>query len=177
MTVSPDAAAAPEPLTMAEVDQLDAPAFIDAFGHVYEDSPGLAMAVWAVGPHHGFGALADAFAAALDALDDDAQLDLLRAHPQLGARTLMTAASTTEQAGAGLDQVDDAVRQDLADGNQRYLDRFGFPFIIAVQGLGVDDILAALVSRLTNDPSSERATAVEQVRRIARLRLDAMVAP
>ena len=175
MSVTTDAASVR--LTMAEVDALDAGPFVAALGHVYEDTPDLALAVWAAGPHRRVDALADAFSAALDGLDDEHQLDLLRAHPQLGARRLMTTASVDEQAGAGLDRVDDAVREELDHGNAAYLDRFGFPFIVAVKGLTVDDIRGQLRDRLANDPDTERRTAVEQVRRIGRLRLDAAVGP
>jgi OHCU decarboxylase len=167
----------PATLTMAEVDELDAGPFVSWFGHVYEDAPDLALAVWSRGPHHDIEGLARAFSSVLDELDDEAQIALLRAHPQLGARTLMTVASTTEQSGAGLDRIDEEVRAELADGNDLYLERFGFPFIVAVKGLGVDDIRATLRLRLGNDAVTERATAVEQVRRIGRLRLDATVAP
>jgi 2-oxo-4-hydroxy-4-carboxy--5-ureidoimidazoline (OHCU) decarboxylase len=56
-----------------------------------------------------------------------------------------------------------------------YKARFGFPFIIAVKGLGKDEILAAFERRLGNDPETERRTALEQVERIALLRLQALL--
>lgn len=154
---------------------MDREAFVATFGHVYEDSPELAAAVWERGPFASDEALIAAFEAVVSTLDDDAVLTLLRAHPQLGARGPMGASSTAEQQGAGLVTEDPVVAR-IRAGNAEYLERFGFPFIIAVKGLGPDDIAAALSRRLEHDAATERAEALRQVQRIARIRVEAVVA-
>jgi len=53
--------------------------------------------------------------------------------------------------------------------------KFGFPFIIAVKGLGKDDILAAFETRINNGRDAELATAAAQVEKIALLRLQSML--
>jgi putative urate catabolism protein len=83
--------------------------------------------------------------------------------------------SRPEQASAGLDALTDDERTRFTELNTAYVERFGFPFIIAVRGLTKDDILAAFERRIGNDRATEFATACAQVERIARLRLDDML--
>ncbi|MBD2848520.1 2-oxo-4-hydroxy-4-carboxy-5-ureidoimidazoline decarboxylase, partial [Paenibacillus sp. IB182496] len=100
------------------------------------------------------------------------QLALLRAHPELGARQRLTAASAAEQRGAGLDRLDDARQAAFEEGNRAYRARFGFPFIIAVKGRQPAEVLQALRARLGRSAAEERAAAIEEVLTIAGLRLD-----
>ncbi|MDP1631719.1 MAG: 2-oxo-4-hydroxy-4-carboxy-5-ureidoimidazoline decarboxylase [Caulobacter sp.] len=146
--------------------------FIQRFGAVYEDSPWVAEAVWpAAGALRTPPAMAAAMAAVVDSAPRDARLALIQAHPQLASRARMADASVREQSGAGLDQCtadEFAAFQRL---NAAYNARFGFPFIIAVKGLGRVDILAAFEARLANDPDAEFAEAIRQIHRIAAFRL------
>ena len=160
---------------------LDRAAFIDAYGGIYEHSPWVAAALF----DGGLGtadddpeALAGRMAQVVDAADDEAKLALLRAHPELAGRLAvsgeLTADSTAEQASAGLDRCTPEEFAEFHTLNGRYNERFGFPFIIAVRGLSRQDILSAFRSRADSDRETEFATALQQVHRIARLRLEAM---
>jgi 2-oxo-4-hydroxy-4-carboxy-5-ureidoimidazoline decarboxylase len=61
--------------------------------------------------------------------------------------------------------------------NRIYRVRFGFPFIIAVRGQrDRGAILAALQARVHNAPDHERATALAEVAKIARFRLQDLIA-
>jgi OHCU decarboxylase len=162
-------------LAIDDVNALDDVAFVAYFGDVYESTPSLATSALHSRPFADRAALIDAFGAAAQRLDGPAALNLLLAHPQLAVPAPMTAASRDEQRSAGLGDLDDETRRRLVDGNARYLERFGFPFIIAVRGLGPDDIVAAVERRLDHDPELELATARHQVDRIAELRLTALV--
>ncbi len=149
--------------------------FVARFGGVYEHSPQLAEAVWnAVGPR----ALDDAqklkerFRSAVDSAGRDAQLALIRAHPDLGKRLAMSKESTAEQRGAGLDACSPEEFEELQHLNHAYNDTFGFPFIIAVRGLDRSAILAAFRQRLSNSAEAEFATALAQIHRIASFRID-----
>ncbi len=117
---------------------------------------------------------------AVDAADTARQLALLRAHPDLAGKAAragaLTAHSTAEQAGAGLDRLSDAEYARFHALNDAYQKTFGFPFIIAVKGHTRETILAAFAERLENSEAMERTTALAQVARIARIRLDAMLA-
>ena len=162
-------------LTIDAVNAMDRDTFVAAFGHVLEHSPALAVAAWGRAPFADCDALVEAFRAVLADLPDADALELLRAHPELGARRPMAAASVAEQASAGLDRAAVELQARLDDGNARYRERFGFPFIVAVRGMTGDEVAAELDRRLGHDADTERAEAVRQVGRIAELRIDAVV--
>ena len=99
------------------------------------------------------------------------QLALLRAHPDLGTRARLTAASTGEQTGAGLDRLTPDEFDRLHELNTAYREKFGFPFLYAVKGSTKHDILVALEDRLRATVDEEFAEALRQVSRIAWFRL------
>ncbi|HLQ85694.1 MAG TPA: 2-oxo-4-hydroxy-4-carboxy-5-ureidoimidazoline decarboxylase [Salinisphaeraceae bacterium] len=165
----------PAPSRMSEDD------FVARFGAIYEHSPWVARAAWQQGPnseHDTVAGLASLMAAQVEAADEAAQLELMRLHPDLGGRAALagelTAASAREQAGAGLDACTPEEYERLQQLNSVYQEKFGFPFIIAVAGLQRADILAAMAARLDNDVPQERRTALDEIHKIARLRLAAM---
>jgi 2-oxo-4-hydroxy-4-carboxy-5-ureidoimidazoline decarboxylase len=107
------------------------------------------------------------------------RLELLNRHPELagkeaGAGTL-TDESRREQAGAGLDQCSAQELARIKSLNQAYSARFGFPFIIAVTGLDKYQVIAAMEVRLENDKALEFDTAIGEVEKIARIRIDALI--
>ena len=155
---------------------LDRAGFVARYGGVYEHSPWVAEAVWDTGrvPDDA-DALADAMAAQVEAAGEEAQLALLRAHPdlagKLGVADALTPESTAEQAGAGLDRCTAEEFAEFQRLNEAYKARFGFPFILAVKGHDRASILAAFRRRVANDRATEFREALDQVHRIARLRL------
>lgn len=164
---------------IAELNALDRDAFTEALGGIFEHSPWIAAAAWDARPFGDVGALHAAMVAVVGAAPEEARLALVRAHPELAGETmrrrLLTAASTGEQAGAGLASLNaqDAARFDEL--NRLYRERFGFPFVIAVREHTKEGILAAFTERLGNDAATELRTALAQVARIARLRLEALI--
>ena len=167
---------APRPSTMSRDD------LVAGFGGVYEHSAWIPERAFdlELGPAHdtasGFaGALARVFRSA----SEDERLGVLTAHPdlagKLAAAKRLTAESTAEQAGAGLDALTDAEKARFTELNDAYTAKFGFPFIIAVRGHNKASILAAFETRLDNDRATEFATACGQVERIATLRLKDML--
>ncbi len=94
---------------------------------------------------------------------------------KLAAAKRLTAESTSEQAGAGLDSLTDKERKTFTRLNQTYTEKFGFPFIIAVKGLTKNQILTAFETRVNNSVDEEFSTACRQVERIALLRLKALL--
>ncbi len=155
--------------------------FIAAYGGVYEHSPWIARAVWeAMGDQVPCSAvkLSVLMAATLEQANDDAKLKLLRAHPDLAGKAalagVLTDNSRLEQAGAGLDQCSKSEFDRFQQLNAAYTNKFDFPFIVAVKGLTRHDILDQFEIRLNNSRKIEFQTALEQVKKIARLRLEAM---
>ena len=100
---------------------------------------------------------------------------LVNAHPDLAGKLALskklTAESTGEQAGAGLDQLSAEELARFTHLNDSYRARFGFPFIMAVKGKTKTDILAAFEQRLAHEKPAEFETALAQIDRIAALRL------
>ena len=113
-----------------------------------------------------------AFAQALMSANRDAQLALVRAHPDLATKARLTDDSTREQAGAGLDTLGADEFQRFTDLNTRYKERFGFPFIFAVKGATKHMILSSFEERVDRPEADEFRTALEQVARIFRFRLE-----
>ncbi|WP_423820979.1 2-oxo-4-hydroxy-4-carboxy-5-ureidoimidazoline decarboxylase [Salinisphaera sp. SPP-AMP-43] len=159
---------------------LDQAAFVAEYGGIYEHSPWVAQTAWDAGlspAQDTVDGLAAVLRTAVDRAAPAARLALINAHPDLGGKAAMrgelTAGSTQEQAGAGLDQCTPAEYKRLQALNTAYRERFGFVFILAVRGLGRPAILAAMAQRLDNDPTTEFETAIAEIHKIARLRLAA----
>ncbi|MEK9726247.1 MAG: 2-oxo-4-hydroxy-4-carboxy-5-ureidoimidazoline decarboxylase [Rhodospirillaceae bacterium] len=156
-----------------------APDFVAAFGGIFEHSAWIAERAFAaeLGPANDTAlGLHAALAAQFRLASEDERLGVLKAHPdlagKLAAAKRLTAESTAEQAGAGLDALTDDERARFTALNDAYTAKFGFPFIIAVRGLDKARILAAFEARVDNGRDTEFATACTQVERIARLRLE-----
>jgi len=120
---------------------------------------------------------ADLMAVLYDATPDE-QLALIRAHPELAGKAAidgsLTEASAAEQASAGLDRLTPTEFERFHTLNAAYRDRFDFPFIICVRLTDKAGILAAMERRLGNDRNTEIATALDEIGKIVRLRLEAM---
>ena len=168
-------------LTVGAVNAFDAPAFTARFGDVAEASPWIAEAAFEARPFANRVALVAAFAAVVRAASREAQLALLRAHPDLAGRAAVAGdiaeESRREQAGAGLDRLTAGELARFHDLNARYRERFGFPFIHAVKGATKDAVLSAFEARIDNDADTERAAALANVERIFRFRIEDRVAP
>jgi 2-oxo-4-hydroxy-4-carboxy-5-ureidoimidazoline decarboxylase len=107
----------------------------------------------------------------------DTQLELLRAHPDLGEQTEMTDASETEQASAGLTDLSPAQYDTFQQLNNQYREKFGFPFIMAVKNKSPEVIQTAMEDRVEHERDQEFETALSQVHEIAKLRLQEIFAP
>ena len=153
------------------------PEFVAALGGIFEHAPWVAEGVWPERPFTSLDSLHRAMCAVVVAAGPEAQLALIRAHPDLAAKAALaklTAASSREQAGAGLDRLTDEEYRRFHTLNDLYKTRFGFPFILAVKGHTKTSILAAFESRLPNTPELEREGALAEIYRIARFRLEAL---
>lgn len=158
---------------------MDTHDFIARFSGVYEHSPWVAEKV---APLVNEGDATDTLAALMaDCVDNastEQQLALIRAHPDLAGKAQLagelTEESTNEQASAGLDQCSTEEYEKFQALNAAYLEKFGFPFVMAVRGSDRAAILDAFAARLENDYELEFETALIEIHKIARLRLEAM---
>ena len=166
-------------ITIATLNDLSKVEFVDTLADVFEHSPWVAEGAYSAKPFSSAPALHAAMLETVEKAGEAKQLALIRAHPDLAGKAArsgdLTAASTSEQAGAGLDRLTEEAFERFHKLNDAYKERFDFPFIVAVKGHTKESILAAFETRLTNDPATERQTALEQVYKIARFRLDDLV--
>jgi 2-oxo-4-hydroxy-4-carboxy-5-ureidoimidazoline decarboxylase len=167
-------------MTPDQLGALDRDQFVATLGAIYEHSPWVAEDVWPLRPFAGIDELHAAMSKAVVDAGEPAQLALLRAHPQLAGKAALrgelTTDSTREQQGAGLDQCSPEEYARLHALNAQYEQRFGFPFILAVRGHTRTSILANMAARIDNTREDEFAEALHQVDRIARFRLEALLA-
>lgn len=167
-------------LTIEALNAMPVQEFTAALAAIFEHSPWVAARAAGLRPFADRGALYQALCAQVVQASPAEQDALILAHPKLGARgrqrSQLTQSSAHEQSRAGLDACTDAQFAELLRLNELYMARFGFPFILAVRGHTPQSILAAMTQRLAHDPAAERATALQQINRIAGLRLAAGVA-
>jgi 2-oxo-4-hydroxy-4-carboxy-5-ureidoimidazoline decarboxylase len=157
------------------VPALEPAAFLARFGHLFEHSPWVVERAAALGPFVDGEALLAAFAAVVGSAGKDAQLDLVRRHPELADKAAidaraLTPESASEQAGAGLDRLSSAEYEAFHALNRAYRERFGFPFVICVRLYDKAGILAALKARTAGD-DDELGVALENILMIVRFRL------
>ena len=162
-------------VTIAQLNALDADAFVAAVGSAFEHSPWIARAAWERRPFESIGALHRAMTGVVEQAPLEQRIALIAAHPDLAGRVAregrLTAASTREQRSAGLDQLtpDEIARFETLNG--AYRQRFGFPFVICAREHTKQSILSALEKRAGNDREGEIRTAIGEISKIARLRL------
>ena len=148
--------------------------FIAAFGGAYEHSPWAARRAYAADLNSPY-CVIPAMARAVESATTDEKDALIKAHPDLAGKLALsgglTASSTKEQAGAGLDQCSPRELKKFQKYNAAYQDKFGFPFIVAVKGLSRKDILKTFKKRLKNTEAQERTAALAQIHKIAAFRI------
>ncbi|WP_457648489.1 allantoinase PuuE [Profundibacter sp.] len=168
----------PAPAPWPRPSQMDRKTFVDTYGDIFEHSPWIAEGAHALelGPAHDTAiGLHNALCRVFRSAPQDARLGVLQAHPDLAGKLAtakrLTAESTNEQASAGLDALTDAERETFQRLNTAYVEKHGFPFIIAVRDHNKAGIMDAFQTRIDNDTDTEFAEACKQVERIAHYRL------
>jgi 2-oxo-4-hydroxy-4-carboxy-5-ureidoimidazoline decarboxylase len=165
-----------EQVSLDPLNSADRNAFAAAVGEVMELAPWVADEAYAVRPFASVAALYQAMTQAVSNATDQRQRALIDGHPDLAGKAAregkLTADSTAEQAGAGLDRLSEQEFAAFRRLNDAYRAKFGMPFIVCVRRHGKDSILREFARRLNNDAAAERKTALNEIFRIAALRLD-----
>lgn len=168
-------------LTLAQLNSASQAEFTAALDGVYEHSPWIAEKAWARRPFKTLAALKLALVETLRGAGRDAQITLVRAHPELAGKAMvsktLTAESTNEQSKAGLTDCSPEEFARIQKLNADYNAKFGWPFILAVRGprgLGLprQEIIETFARRLFNHPDFELAECVRNIHRIAEIRLN-----
>jgi 2-oxo-4-hydroxy-4-carboxy-5-ureidoimidazoline decarboxylase len=168
------------PLTIPEINSLSCGEFVRVFGGVFEHSPWIAEMTWVKRPFAGVEQLHGALCDTVKISGPEKQLGLLQEHPDLVGRLAqqnqLTKESALEQASAGLDRLTTDEVAQFQRNNAAYQERFGFPFIICARLNKKEAILAAFPRRLGHSREQEIQTALEEVYKIAELRLRDLIA-
>lgn len=164
------------------INRMDRLEFVDSFGAVYEHSPWVAERALARRPFANRAALVAAMQSVVAEAPREAQLALIRAHPELaGAETAagrLTAHSSGEQARLGFSTLGRTEFKRMSELNRRYRERHGFPCIIALALHATrESVFAEFEKRIGNDTDAEIALALDQIGHIARGRLEKLVRP
>jgi 2-oxo-4-hydroxy-4-carboxy-5-ureidoimidazoline decarboxylase len=171
---------APRRVDPSELAQLNREAFLAAFGEVFEHSPWVAEGAWEAGPFTRVDDLHAALVRVVREAGEEAQLGLVRAHPDLAGKAAvrgeLTAASRGEQAGSGLNQLSLEEFARFQELNNGYQQKFGFPFVMAVKHKRKDEILDAFAERLGDAREAELDRALAEIAKIARFRLQDILA-
>jgi len=166
-------------LNLDSINQLSRQDFVQLLGGIFEHSPWVAELAYALRPFKSGEQLHRVMFEVVRQASAEQHRKLLCSHPELAGKEAeagnLTDDSKREQAGAGLNQCSSEELKRIKSFNQAYMQKFAFPFIIAVTGLNKLHIMDAMENRLNNTVADEFATALGEVEKIARIRLDALI--
>lgn len=154
-----------------EINQTNHEEFMEITDGIFEHSPWIAKKAEKAKPFSSLQHLHQEMVTIVENSSYEEKLTLIKAHPNLGERVAMTTDSTKEQSGSGLQNLTPEEYEQFLSMNQLYMEKFGFPFILAVRGKDKHQIYQAMVSRFQNSDDIEFQTALAEIYKIAGLRL------
>jgi len=160
---------------LAELNAMDRVEFVRLVGPVFEHSPWVAARTESQRPFSSREALHSALVETIAKASGEEKVCLIRAHPDLIGDDELTTASKSEQASAGLQDATAEEAKQFREFNRQYRERFGFPFVICARLNKKDAIARAFPVRLRNTREQEIETALQEISKIAELRLKDLV--
>ena len=169
------------PITLEQLNSASREEAAQMLDGLYEHSPWIAEQALNERPFRSLNHLKHAMCEVLAHAGRDAQLGLIRAHPELAGKAMvsktLTAESTNEQTQAGLTDCTPEEFAKIQQLNADYNTKFGWPFILAVRGpRGVgynkQQIIEAFERRLHGHPDFELAECLRNIHRIVEIRLN-----
>lgn len=162
-------------LKVEELNALERQQFTDMLGTLFEHSPWVAARTAAKRPLSDHDELYAALCETVMKASDEEKLALIRAHPDLVGREVLSRESQNEQTSAGLGELSPEEIERFGEYNARYRERFGFPFVICARLKKKQAIFDAFPIRLQNSREREIETALCEIFKIAQLRLQDLV--
>jgi len=160
---------------VAQLNGLDQSEFASVCGGLYEHSPWVARQAWESRPFASLDDLYEKLTSVVAQSSTEEKLALVRSHPDLVGKLardgMLTRESGAEQAAAGLAKLSAEEIAAFERFNAEYRGKFGFPFVICARQNRKEAILESFGRRLANSGETELATALEEIFKIARLRL------
>src|ERR1700692_379505 len=165
--------------TLSDLNACSKDEFVAALANIFEYSPWIAEQAASARPFAGVNQLFEAMKAAVDRAAPGLRLALITARRDLANKTQraagLTAESSAEQNSVGLDRLSDAEYEAFKRVNNAYRAKFEFPYIVCVRRHTKDSILRDFERRLPNEAQTETRKSIEEICRIAALRLDQLV--
>ncbi|KAB8138213.1 2-oxo-4-hydroxy-4-carboxy-5-ureidoimidazoline decarboxylase [Gracilibacillus oryzae] len=155
-----------------DLNKMDETEFVDQLGSIFEQSPWIAQKALRYRPYTSLEDLYQRMCEIVHNATEAEKLELIRSHPNLGERVKMSQESVNEQTSAGLKNLTKEEYDNFHLLNQRYIDKFQFPFIFAVKGKKKTDIMQAMLLRVEEEETKEFQTALSEIFKIAKFRLD-----
>lgn len=162
-------------LKVEELNELDQPEFTSRLTALFEHSPWIPERTAGKRPFADRDELYVSLCETVARASTDEKLALIRAHPDLVGREVLTPESESEQAGAGLGQLSPEENELFRCYNASYKERFGFPFVICARLNKKQAMLDAFPIRLQNSREQEMETALQEIFKIAGFRLRDLV--
>ena len=157
-----------------KINKLPQSEFIKVFANIFEKARWIAEDLYKQKPFASFEELSSKMINIFENSSKEKKLEILNAHPDLADKakiTLLTPDSKKEQNSAGLDQCTEEEYSEFKKLNKTYK-KFGFPFIMSIKNKNKIEILNNFRKRINSELEIEFNEAVEQVKKIASLRLE-----
>ena len=159
-----------------QINQIEQAEFVALLGAIFEETPAVAAQAWKKRPFQDVSDLHQKMVSVVrEGMTPAEQIKLIQAHPELGKRDKMAEASVQEQKNAGLSQLTLEEKERIQSLNDNYLEKFGFPFVMAVKGFSHHDILAAFEDRIKANRAGELARSLSEIYKIAQFRLSDLI--
>ena len=158
--------------TIDNINDLNKSDFLSVFGNVFEKTESVAIEVFKSKPFKNFEDIMFKMLAIYEHYEKNKILEILNAHPELAVAKKMTSESISEQASAKLNECTNEEYEEFKKLNSEYKKKFNFPFIIAVKGKNKNEILNYFRERINNSLNEEFLEAKNQVKKIAKFRLE-----
>jgi 2-oxo-4-hydroxy-4-carboxy-5-ureidoimidazoline decarboxylase len=155
-----------------DLNEMQLTEFVTILQDIFEHSPWVARRAGEFRPFSSLTSLHEKMVQVVKDASTEEKLSLIQSHPHLGTRARMSSSSQHEQKNAGLHQLSPEEYEDLLALNKEYVNKFGFPFILAVRGKSKHEIYAAMKDRVNNSQDAECNQALTEIYKIALFRLE-----
>jgi OHCU decarboxylase len=159
-------------ITINVLNEIALSEFVEQLKDIFEHSPWIVQRAGELRPFQSREDLYEGMISVVRTASDEEKLDLIRAHPHLGTRKTMSSFSQSEQKNVDLNQLSETEYELLLNMNKEYVQRFGFPFILAVRGKNKDEMFQALQHRLKHSKEQEFNQALSEIYQIVRFRIE-----
>lgn len=162
-------------VTINKLNQSKESDFVEILKDIFEHSPWIPKKALRYSPFSSLEDLHDKMVQIVIDAPYEEKLALIKAHPNLGTRIEMSSSSVKEQIGAGLNQLSPEEYESFSIINKQYMEKFSFPFIMAVKGQTKGEIYSAMKLRVNNEQAVEFEKALSEVYKIALFRLRELI--